>query len=176
MIGLITESNHNKTEYASIFKTANQSELIMYQVTREIPFCYGHRLLNYSGKCKNLHGHNGLAVITIESEGLDQLGMVTDFSNIKAVVSQWIDDNLDHRMILSKEDPLLPILRGVEEPVFVMEVNPTAESIAKLIFDFVENAGFPVTKVKLWETSSCFATYSKTKSKIQAVECRQNPL
>lgn len=134
----------------------------MYQVTREIQFCYGHRLLNYKGKCKNLHGHNGLAVITIESEQLDELGMVTDFSNIKAVVSEWIDDNLDHRMILSQEDPLLQMLRSAGEPVFVMTVNPTAESIAKLIFDFVDGAGFPVTKVTLWETASCFATYSKT--------------
>lgn len=136
----------------------------MYQVTREIPFCYGHRLLNYNGKCRNLHGHNGLAVITIESENLDELGMVTDFSEIKAVVSKWIDDNLDHRMLLNKEDPLLPTLREINEPVFVMDVNPTAESIAKLIFDFVENAGFPVTKVTLWETASCFATYSKPDS------------
>ncbi len=134
----------------------------MYQVTREIQFCYGHRLLNYKGKCKNLHGHNGLAVITIESKELDELGMVTDFSNIKSVVSQWIDDNLDHRMILSNEDPLLPVLEDAGEPVFVMNVNPTAESIAKLIFDFVDGAGFPVTKVTLWETASCFATYSKS--------------
>jgi 6-pyruvoyltetrahydropterin/6-carboxytetrahydropterin synthase len=134
----------------------------MYQVTREIQFCYGHRLLNYKGKCKNLHGHNGLAVITIESKELDELGMVTDFSNIKAVVSEWIDDNLDHKMILSKEDPLLPVLESAGEPIFVMNVNPTAESIAKLIFDFVDGAGFPVTKVTLWETASCFATYSKS--------------
>ncbi len=142
----------------------------MYQVTREIPFCYGHRLLNYNGKCKNLHGHNGLAVITIESDQLDELGMVTDFSNIKTVVSKWIDDNLDHRMLLNKEDPLLPTLREINEPVYVMDVNPTAESIAKLIFDFVHNAGFPVTKVTLWETAACFATYSSAKSQVQLPE------
>ena len=28
----------------------------MYKVTREIHFCYGHRLLNYDGKCRHLHG------------------------------------------------------------------------------------------------------------------------
>ncbi|HTN74144.1 MAG TPA: 6-carboxytetrahydropterin synthase, partial [Pirellulaceae bacterium] len=43
----------------------------MYRVSREIDFCYGHRLLNYDGKCKYLHGHNGRAVITIESDTLD---------------------------------------------------------------------------------------------------------
>ena len=138
----------------------------MYQVTREIPFCYGHRLLNYNGKCKNLHGHNGLAVITIESDRLDDLSMVMDFSEIKAVVSKWIDENLDHKLLLHKEDPLLPTLRSMKEPVFVMDVNPTAESISKLIFDFVEQSGFPVTQVTLWETASCYATYSKAGSEI----------
>ena len=67
----------------------------MYQVTKEIRFCYGHRLLNYAGKCRHLHGHNGTAVITIESEKLDHLGMVVDFSEIKRVMQSWIDDNLD---------------------------------------------------------------------------------
>ena len=52
----------------------------MYGVTREIPFCYGHRLLDYAWKCKYLHGHNGTAVISLEGESLDQLGMVVDFS------------------------------------------------------------------------------------------------
>ncbi len=77
----------------------------MFRVTREIDFCYGHRLLNYDGKCKYLHGHNGRAVITIESDKLDARGMVIDFSDIKRVVSNWIDENLDHRMILHRDDP-----------------------------------------------------------------------
>lgn len=134
----------------------------MFQVTREIPFCYGHRLLNYQGKCKNLHGHNGIAVITIQSEALDNLGMVMDFSDIKKVVSQWIDDTLDHRMLLHKDDPVVPYLKQQGEPIQVMDVNPTAEHIAKVIFDFVKSQGFPVTEVKLWETPSCYAVYAET--------------
>ena len=39
----------------------------MYRVTREIAFCYGHRLINYDGKCRHLHGHNGRAVISLEA-------------------------------------------------------------------------------------------------------------
>ena len=57
----------------------------MYRVTKEIWFCYGHRLLNYNGKCANLHGHNGKAVITIETAQLDSLGMVIDFTDIKKI-------------------------------------------------------------------------------------------
>src|SRR5437762_46782 len=131
----------------------------MYRVTREIHFCYGHRLLNYDGKCRHLHGHNGKAVITLEADRLDPLGMVVDFSRIKEVVSGWIDEALDHKMLLHRDDPVLPLLRQRGEPVYVLDVNPTAENIARLIYDFAAGQGFPVVEVCLWETAHCFATY-----------------
>jgi 6-pyruvoyltetrahydropterin/6-carboxytetrahydropterin synthase len=131
----------------------------MYRVTREISFCYGHRLLNYNGKCRHLHGHNGRAVLTLESERLDALGMVVDFSRIKQVVTTWIDEKLDHKMLLHKDDPVLPFLKEKGEPVFVLDVNPTAENIARLIYDYAVAAGFPVVEVTLWETECCYATY-----------------
>jgi 6-pyruvoyltetrahydropterin/6-carboxytetrahydropterin synthase len=131
----------------------------MYRVTREIRFCYGHRLLHYDGKCRHLHGHNGRAVIALAAEQLDALGMVVDFSRIKHVVSAWIDANLDHRMLLHRDDPALPLLRQQGEPVFVLDVNPTAENLARLIYDYTASQGFPVVEVQLWETDDCFATY-----------------
>jgi 6-pyruvoyltetrahydropterin/6-carboxytetrahydropterin synthase len=137
----------------------HQREIAMFQVTREIRFCYGHRLLNYNGKCRHLHGHNGRAIITLQSNKLDALGMVVDFSTIKKVVSGWIDANLDHRMILNKDDPVLAYLQKQGEPLFLMDVNPTAENIAKLIFDYTAAQGFPVVEVKLWETEDSFAVY-----------------
>ena len=132
----------------------------MCRVTREIRFCYGHRLLDYGGKCRHLHGHNGRAVITLEAAQLDPLGMVIDFSRLKQVVSAWIDDTLDHKMLLHKDDPVLALLRRQGEPVYVMDANPTAENIARLIFDFTAAQGFPVVEVQLWETDHCFATYT----------------
>lgn len=131
----------------------------MYRVTREIDFCYGHRLLNYEGKCRYLHGHNGRAVISIEGEELDHRGMVLDFSDIKKVVATWIDDNLDHRMLLHRDDPAVPMLQEMGEPMYLLDVNPTAENIAKLIFEFTRDHGFPITHCDLWETPHCFATY-----------------
>ena len=131
----------------------------MFQVSREIDFCYGHRLLNYEGKCRNLHGHNGRAVITIESEQLHPRGMVLDFSDIKKVVSTWIDDHLDHRMILHRDDPAVPFLKDLKEPLHLIETNPTAENIARLIYEFTQSQGFPVINVQLWETPHCYATY-----------------
>jgi 6-pyruvoyltetrahydropterin/6-carboxytetrahydropterin synthase len=131
----------------------------MFSVTREITFCYGHRLLDYNGKCRHLHGHNGRAVITLETARLDDLGMVVDFSRLKQVVGGWIDETLDHKMLLHKDDPVLAFLREQDEPLYVLNVNPTAENIAKLIFDYTAAQGFPVVEVKLWETESCFAAY-----------------
>jgi 6-pyruvoyltetrahydropterin/6-carboxytetrahydropterin synthase len=131
----------------------------MFRVTREIDFCYGHRLLNYDGKCKYLHGHNGRAVIAIEAAKLDSRGMVLDFSDIKRVVSQWIDDNLDHRMILRRDDPACAALEQLGEPMYLIDTNPTAENIAKLIFDYTKSQGFPIVECRLWETPRCFATY-----------------
>src|SRR5437868_7917555 len=119
----------------------------MFRVTREIRFCYGHRLLNYDGKCRHLHGHNGRAVIVLEAPRLDGLGMVVDFSRIKSVISSWINETLDHKMILHKDDPVLPYLRQHNEPVFTLDVNPTAENIAKLIGDYTASQGLPVVEV-----------------------------
>ena len=133
----------------------------MYHVTKTIQFCYGHRLLHYAGKCRYLHGHNGRAEIELSSERLDARGMVRDFSEIKRSLQAWIDQELDHKMLLHRRDPVLPLLQQCGEPVFVMEENPTAEAIAKLIFDYTASQGFPVTAVRLWETDSSVATYRR---------------
>ncbi len=145
-------------------KTANRTGLRMFQVSREIRFCYGHRLLNYDGKCRHLHGHNGRAIIKLEAPDLDPLGMVVDFSQIKRVVGGWIDDKLDHRMILHKDDPALPFLKQQGEPVFLIDVNPTAENLAKLIFEYAASQGFPVVEVLLWETEDSHAVYRPVKA------------
>ena len=131
----------------------------MFRVSREIDFCYGHRLLNYEGKCRHLHGHNGRAIITIEAPSLDHRGMVLDFGDIKKVVSSWIDENLDHRMLLNRNDPVVPILQEMNEPLYLLDTNPTAETIARLIYEFTEQAGFPIVEATLWETPRCYATY-----------------
>ena len=131
----------------------------MYRVTREFDFCYGHRLLNYDGKCRHLHGHNGRAVITLQATELDDRGMLVDFTDIKTTVQRWVDENLDHNLLLCREDPILPVLQARGERVFVMERNPTAENIARLIYDQAISAGLPVVEVRLWETEKCHASY-----------------
>jgi 6-pyruvoyltetrahydropterin/6-carboxytetrahydropterin synthase len=133
----------------------------MYSITKEIHFCYGHRLLHHQGKCRHLHGHNARAVIRLESDALNELGMVCDFSDIGRFVKDWLNREIDHNMLLQQDDPVLLLLQDAGERCFAMNENPTAENIARLIFEEVESAGFPVVEVALYETESAFASYRK---------------
>ena len=133
----------------------------MYKVHKDIHFCYGHRLLNYDGKCAHPHGHNGKIVIALTAKTLDKRGMVVDFGDVKDIVQKWVDEKLDHKMILRKDDELVKVLKGLKEPYFLMDENPTAENLAKLVFDFAKSKKLPVRSVTFWETVSSSATYSE---------------
>jgi 6-pyruvoyltetrahydropterin/6-carboxytetrahydropterin synthase len=85
--------------------------------------------------------------------------MVVDFSDIKRIVKGWIDRELDHKMILRHDDPLVEPLERLGEPIFKLESNPTVERIAKLIFDMSRDQGLPVASVRVWETPTSFAEY-----------------
>ena len=132
----------------------------MYSVTKRIEFCYGHRLMDYDGVCRHPHGHNAVVEIDISAATLDSRNMVADFSDIKRVVKGWIDRELDHKMILRRDDPLADALRGLGEPMFLLDTNPTVERIAQLIFDITREQGLPVSRVTVWETPTSWATYS----------------
>lgn len=131
----------------------------MYHVIKQLHFCYGHRLLEYTGKCKHPHGHNGRVEIEFSSPTLDAKGMVIDFVDIKRVVKEFLDREFDHKMLLREDDPLAKILREMGEPVVPFKENPTAENIAKRIFQYVEQQGLPIRRVRLWETEDSCAEY-----------------
>ena len=88
----------------------------MYLVTKRIEFCYGHRLLDYDGICKHPHGHNAVVEVDVRTDRLDSRNMVVDFSDIKRIVKGWIDRELDHKMILRHDDPLVKPLEALGEP------------------------------------------------------------
>ena len=133
----------------------------MFKVLKTIHFSYGHRLLNHPGKCARLHGHNGKVIVEVSSEKLNDQKMVRDFYEIRNMIETWIDEHLDHRMILAKSDPLGPVLQKAGEKIVVSEKNPTAEILAKWIFDEAKKSGLPVTRVTLWETEDSAAVYQE---------------
>ena len=83
-----------------------------------------------------------------------------DFDEIKRVLEGWIDAELDHRMLLFRDDPLASVLKSRGEPVVVLDFPPTAENIARIIFEHARQAGYPVHSVRLWESPASSVVYT----------------
>lgn len=131
----------------------------MYTITKEVYFCYGHRLMNHPGKCRHLHGHSVKAAVTVAQETLNEQGMVCDFAEVKDCVEAYVEQHLDHNFLLHKDDPLIPALRGQDERFWALDEHPTAEVLSKMIYQHLKAVGVKVTQVVLWETTSAYACY-----------------
>ncbi len=133
----------------------------MYAVTQEIQFCYGHRLLGHPGKCARLHGHNGTARLKLLAENLDAQGMVVDFDLLATRIGAWIAETLDHRMLLHRGDPAAVALAQIGEPLLTLNFHPTAENLAKMIYEEAKRAGLPIARVELVEQPGSVAGYEE---------------
>lgn len=130
-----------------------------YTVSKEFSFCYGHRLLNDTGKCRHLHGHTARVVLELCADKLDEQGMVLHFDRLKETMGKWIEQNLDHTLLLCEKDPLVLQLEAAGEKLRKIDCNPTAENIARIIFDEAKAKGLPVARVELWESQTAKACY-----------------
>jgi len=117
--------------------------------------------MNYTGACAHPHGHNGIAEVELSSEALDDKGMVYDFGELKAKLMEFIEKELDHRMILREDDPLVEALSELGESAYVMKENPTAENLARLIYREALSRSLPVVAVRFWETETSMAEYTE---------------
>lgn len=109
----------------------------MYYISKRLEISAAHRLqLDYPSKCTNLHGHNWIVTVHCRAAELNANGMVTDFTRIKALIT----DRLDHACL----NDVLPF-------------NPTAENIARWICDNVENC----YRVEVQESEGNVAAYEK---------------
>ncbi len=139
----------------------------MLSITRRFEFDYGHRVLGHGGRCQYLHGHRGVAEVTVKAPGLDKLGMVIDFAEVKRLIGTWIDDNWDHNLLLNSGDPQISHLEETEDriPFCFHEANPTAENMAKYLYQVAVQLLPPtmtVVKVRLYETPNSYADYQPT--------------
>ena len=121
----------------------------MFEVTIEESFAAGHALRNYRGKCENVHGHNYRCQVTVSGPGLNSIGLLVDFVELKKVVHAVLD-RLDHQWL--NDFPPFDVL------------NPSAENMAKYIYDEVsaglkDRNGVRIGAVRLWETDTASATY-----------------
>ncbi len=115
----------------------------------------GHRLPHLPGKCQSLHGHSWWAEVWVEGPLVE--GIVVDFGSLKAALRGWIDNHLDHGLILGRTDELVPILRE-HGKVYVVREWPTVESIAELLAQVTarlldhEGLAGEVVRVRVTET------------------------
>jgi 6-pyruvoyltetrahydropterin/6-carboxytetrahydropterin synthase len=131
----------------------------MFRVTQELRFCYGHRLLGHPGKCARLHGHNARVFVVLRADRVNANGMVIDFDAVEQRARGYLDEALDHRMLLQQGDPVCAALAGIGEPFVTLEVPPTAENLAKLIYEQLVRSGLPVAEVRFEEQPGSTASY-----------------
>ncbi|MDP4709163.1 MAG: 6-carboxytetrahydropterin synthase [Rickettsiaceae bacterium] len=135
----------------------------MIECTRRIEFDAGHRVIGHQHKCKYLHGHRYVLEITAMSTELNELGMVVDFGELKNIIKDWIDENLDHNVILHEDDKALGSLIASQtgQNIYYLKSNPTAENIAlhlksDIIPKLFTKNSFNIVRLKLFETPNSF--------------------
>ena len=131
----------------------------MYEIVEELVFPYGHRLTQHPGGCGRLHGHNGRVQVVLQAESLDDFGYVMDFDALHDVLQTVLEETFDHRMILHKADPIIPYLQNAGEEFVTLDQHPTAEAIARALFDQITERGLPAVEVRLYETPASLAVY-----------------
>lgn len=128
--------------------------------------CTGHRVYNQGSKCEHAHGHNYRIHFKIEAvEGLDDVGRVLDFSDIKAFLCEWLETNWDHKFLLWENDPWVTAMQELDpNGVVLVPFNPTAENMAEYLLTVVGPQELPaktrLIEVKIEETAKCSAAAS----------------
>lgn len=124
---------------------------------KEVSFDASHRLLHYTGKCHNLHGHRWKVEIRITGMVNEQTNILVDYNEIKKVVNRY-----DHQIILNEADPMVPRIEEFH-PVVTTPGDPTSELLAVLIRDAIEaeyagsGQDIRVESIRVWESPTCYA-------------------
>lgn len=127
--------------------------------------------MNEKMKCFNMHGHTYLYELTFGFTTMEKIGYAIDFKEIKRVACQWIDDILDHGMILNPMDEeVIKATKATGSKLWLMSLNgegkycnPSVENIAREIFLameclFTSYPSLMIKEVKIWETPNCMTT------------------
>ena len=123
-----------------------------FELTARGEFDSAHNLRQYQGKCAEIHGHRWQVEVSVSGEELDELGMLVDFKKIKGALRALLE-TLDHQFLN-------------ELPPFAAGLNPTAENIARYIYESLEQEPSLQGKARLkavevWESPKSSVVYSK---------------
>ncbi|NCB93378.1 MAG: 6-carboxytetrahydropterin synthase QueD [Clostridia bacterium] len=139
----------------------------MYILKTEHSFDSAHFLAGYDGKCSNIHGHRWRVVLEVQTDELctdDQYkGMYVDFGDLKNDLKQVVD-HMDHALIIEKGSLKELTFKCLEEEGFRIlqfDFRPTAENMAKYFYDTIQDMGYHMRAVTVYETPNNAATYMK---------------
>ena len=118
----------------------------MFELSIKGDIASAHYLRGYPGKCKDLHGHTWKVEVFLQKADLNDIGMVEDFAYLKKTFKTFLE-GLDHKCLNDLD--------------YFKDVNPTAENIAKYIYqEFQKETGdLTVVKVQVWESDMASASY-----------------
>lgn len=134
------------------------------RITKEFRFEGAHALMNYNGKCKNIHGHSYILYVTVVGEaktdpnGPDN-GMVIDFKLLKDIVNKNVIDKFDHALVLEEGSPLSNELSTEYPNVYLTNFRPTTENLICFFAQAIKEnlpQGINLYSLKLHETASSY--------------------
>jgi 6-pyruvoyltetrahydropterin/6-carboxytetrahydropterin synthase len=142
-------------------------------IRKEVEFDTGHRVPDHKSKCRNPHGHRYRVRATCEGSIVDDAGssdhgMLVDFGDLKAWLTEHIHDVLDHGfMVYEHDEPMRQALEGHDWRVIVVPFIPTAENLARWcwqqlapVIDSHWRGNLRLTLIEVWETPTGVATYT----------------
>ncbi len=139
-----------------------------YTVSKTFRFEAGHRVWNqelntiegvqFENKCRNIHGHSYEVEVKIDSLTLNNYGVVIDFTHIKYYMQQLIE-KLDHAFIIDINDPLYETIKATNTKIFEVNFVPTAENLARFIYNYLKEYIPNVSEVIVYETKTSYAIY-----------------
>ncbi len=139
----------------------------MFYIKSEDSFDAAHFLKDYEGKCRNVHGHRWRVLAEIQGEQLSEerqtRGMLFDFSELKGLLKS-LCDALDHSLIYEKGSLREKTLEALTEEGFKMNevpFRPTAENFARYFYKKIEEKGYRVHRVEVYETPNNCAAYEE---------------
>lgn len=141
-------------------------------ITKDIIIDMGHRVPAHRSKCFNLHGHAyqievGVDDKVIQTKGTPNEGMVIDFGDLKQIMMDVIDKQLDHGFMMYEQDLFAPVFKTLKEQfkqkIIFVPFIPTAENISKYLYEQMKvelkRKNIKIHHVKVWETRTSTATY-----------------
>jgi 6-pyruvoyltetrahydropterin/6-carboxytetrahydropterin synthase len=143
--------------------------MAVLRLTRVFNFNMAHVLLNYQGKCSNIHGHTYKLEVTVKGTPCNDIsspkkGMLIDFSDFKSLIINKIINIWDHALMIHQNtDPvLLKALKKNYEKLIMVNFQPTTENMTCELSTLIKKilpTDLQLFSLRLYETEKSYAEW-----------------